>query len=74
MAESIGEGKSCDFGADVWNSGGSRGVWGREGRQGRREHEGSRVRPYPTLLRACYAMPGTELAYAATRVLCDARY
>eukprot|EP00961_Rhodomonas_salina_P132880 1788835-Rhodomonas_salina.2 len=28
----------------------------------------------PMLLRACYAMSGTELQYAAMRVLCDVRY
>eukprot|EP00961_Rhodomonas_salina_P305638 3941987-Rhodomonas_salina.3 len=27
-----------------------------------------------TSLRACYAMSGTDVAYAATRVLCAVRY
>eukprot|EP00961_Rhodomonas_salina_P305428 3941947-Rhodomonas_salina.2 len=29
---------------------------------------------WPTSLRACYAMPGTNVAYLHTRALCDARY
>eukprot|EP00961_Rhodomonas_salina_P079886 1073852-Rhodomonas_salina.1 len=27
-----------------------------------------------TPLRACYAMPGTDIAYAATHMLCGGRY
>eukprot|EP00961_Rhodomonas_salina_P201891 2723236-Rhodomonas_salina.1 len=27
-----------------------------------------------TMLRPCYAMPSTVLAYGATRLLCDVRY